>query len=256
MAAIARHFAVETKRTSRIFISVVERDYQGKAGQVSVTVNITEGQQWIVDKLTVNGVVQENANAVLSRLASGDGQPFADTNLAADRDVVLTQYFRDGFPNADFKAEWSPSGEPNHVNVVYTITEGSSKYVRDVVTSGLSVTRRSLVDRNITLKPGEPLSPLEETEIQKRFYDLGIFARVDTAIQNPEGDEDHKYVIYNFQEANRYSLSVGFGAQVARFGTPSTNSVSSAAGTTGFSPQISADITRLNFLGLGHTVSL
>jgi len=234
--------------------STVDTDYQGKNGQVAVTVTITEGPQWLVDKLTVNGVVQENAKELLSRLASGMGQPFAEVNLAADRELVLTRYFTEGFPGANFKAEWRPSGTPNHVEVVYNITEGTRKFVRDVVTSGLTTTRQGLIDRNITMKPGDPLSPIEETEIQKRFYDLGIFSRVDTAIQNPDGDEDHKYVLYNFQEANRYTLSIGLGAQVARFGTPSSSNVSAAAGSTGFSPQISADISRLNFLGLGHTV--
>ena len=43
---------------------------------------------------------------------------------------------------------------------------------------------------------------------------------------------------------------------MARFGTPSTTSLSSPAGTTGFSPSVSFTATRLNFLGLGHTVSL
>jgi outer membrane protein assembly factor BamA len=91
-----------------------------------------------------------------------------------------------------------------------------------VVTSGLRTTRQSLVDKSITLKAGDPLSPIEQTEIQKRSYDLGIFARVDTAIQNPDGDTDRKYILYNFEEASRYSVGFGFGAQVARFGTPSS----------------------------------
>ncbi|HEX4595267.1 MAG TPA: BamA/TamA family outer membrane protein, partial [Bryobacteraceae bacterium] len=151
---------------------------------------------------------------------------------------------------------WQVNGEPHHVNVIYTITEGDRQYVREVITSGLRTTRESVVDKQITLKPGDALSPIEETQIQKRFYDLGIFARVDTAIENPDGETGHKYVLYNFEEANRYNLSLDVGAQVARFGTPSTTSLASPGGTTGFSPEFSATISRLNFLGLGHTVSV
>ena len=238
-----------------IVVSKVDRDYQGK-GQVAVTVTITEGPQWIVDNLTVNGVIQENMKDLMPNLASAAGQPFAEVNLAADRESIMTRYFSDGFPNAQFKAEWRPAATPDHVDVIYTINEGHRKFVREVVTSGLNVTRQSLVGRNITLKPGDPLSPIQETEIQKRFYDLGIFSRVDTAIQNPDGEEeDHKYVLYNFQEANRYTLAIGVGAQIARIGSPSVSSLSSPAGATGFSPEVSADLTRLNFLGIGHTVS-
>ena len=139
--------------------------------------------------------------------------------------------------------------------MVYTIKEGERQFVREVITSGLKTTRQSYVDKRIKMKPGEPLSPIEETNIQKQFYDLGIFARVDTAIENPDGDEAHKFVLYNFEEADRYTFTVGVGAQVARFGTPSTTSLSGPAGTTGFSPELSLNVSRLNFLGVGHVVS-
>ena len=233
----------------------VERDYRGKAGDLAVTVSIEEGPQWFVDKLTILGANQIRPVALRSTLASTEGQPFADVSLASDRDTVLTYYYSQGFPSATFQASWQAAAQPHHVNVVYTITEGDRQYVRAVVTSGAHTTRPSLIQKNIALKPGDPLSPIEETEIQKRFYDLGVFARVDTAIENPEGETDHKYVLYNFEEANRYVFSVGLGAQVARFGTPSTTDLSAPGGTTGFSPEVSLNVSRLNFLGLGHTVS-
>ena len=85
---------------------------------------------------------------------------------------------------------------------------------------------------------------------------MGVFARVDTAIENPEGETDHKYILYNFEEANRYTLALGFGAQIGRFGSPSSTSLSSPGGTTGFSPQASVNFSRLNFFGRGHTASL
>ena len=189
-------------------------------------------------------------------LASEKGQPFAEVNLATDRNSILTYYFSHGFPSADIKAGWQPSGTLNHVNVVYEVKEGARQYVRQVITSGNHITRQSMIDKAITLKPGDPLSPVEETDIQKRFYDLGVFARVDTAIQNPDGAEDHKYVLYNFEEASRYTVNVGIGAQIARLGKPSSTSLAAPAGATGFSPEFSLDVSRLNFLGLGHTVSL
>ncbi len=227
-----------------------------QTSRVAVTVKIEEGAQWLVDNLTVNGISQADRNALMPEFASAQGQPFSEVNLASDRNQVLTRYYGRGYPNATLKSSWEPSGTPHHVNVVYTISEGERQYVRDVVTSGLRTTRQSLVDRKITLHAGDPLSPIEQTEIQKRFYDLGVFASVDTAIQNPEGDTDHKYILYNFTEANRYSIGVGVGAQIARIGTPSTTDLSAPAGSTGFSPEFSLDVSRLNFLGIGHTVTL
>jgi outer membrane protein assembly complex protein YaeT len=235
--------------------SVVDRTYQGKAGQVAVTLEIEEGEQWLVDEVTLNGMDQFNPEGVAGRLSSVAGQPFSEANLAVDRKEVLTYYYTRGFPDANFLAAWEPSGAPHHVNITYTVREGDRKYVRRVLTSGIERTRKSLIDKVITLEPGDPLSPVEQTNIQKGLYDLGIFARVDTAIQNPDGDTHSEYVLYNFEEANRYILGLGAGTQVARFGTPSSSSLSSPGGATGVSPQVSLDLTRLNFRGVGQSVA-
>jgi len=236
--------------------STVDRNYNNDEGDVAVTVNIDEGQQWIVDSVEVNGIQHGNADELRGTLATQEGQPFAEVNMAADRNQILTWYFNHGYPSATFKAEWKPAAEVNHVNVRYTITEGEPQFVRDVFMTGLKHTRMSLVEKRITLDSGDPLSTVEQTAIQRSFYDMGVFARVDTAIENPDGDLTYKNVLYNFEEANRYSLALGFGAQIARIGSPSSTSLSAPAGSTGFSPQVSMNLSRLNFLGVGHTVTL
>ena len=227
--------------------------FSGKTSEL-VTVRIEEGAQWFVDHLEINGPSQVTPDG-LPQLASSAGQPFSESSLAADREQILTYYYSRGFPSASFNATWQEMGTPHHVNVSYTITEGEPHFVREVITSGLRTTRQSLVDRRITLKPGDPLSPIEMTDIQKRFYDLGVFARVDTAVENPDGETERKYILYHFEEANRYTFAVGIGAQVGRIGTPSASDLSAPGGSTGFSPEASLTVSRLNFLGMGHMVT-
>jgi outer membrane protein insertion porin family len=232
--------------------STVEQ-VQGSAGLITVTVQIDEGQQWFVDDLEVHGVTQLSIGE-LPVSAAAAGQPFSEVNLANDRDAILTYYYTRGFPKATFNASWQPIS-PGHVHVVYNIVEGDREFVRNILTSGLRTTRKSLVSTRITLKTGDPLSPVAQTNIQKKLYDLGVFASVQTAIENPDGEISHKNVIYHFEEANRYTISVGFGAQVGRFGTPSSTSLASPGGSTGFSPQGSLTVTRQNFMGFGHTIT-
>ena len=74
------------------------------------------------------------------------------------------------------------------------------------------------------------------------------------AIQNPDGESDRKYVVYEVEEAKRYSVSTGFGAEFARIGGSET-SLNAPAGESAFVPRVSFDVTRLNVLGLGHTLS-
>jgi outer membrane protein assembly complex protein YaeT len=226
-------------------------------GDVSATVNIAEGPQWTVDGVSIEGVADEERRKMFeSRLASGPGQPFSEANIAADRVTILTWYFSNGYPRADLRASWQPASAPNRARITFAVTEGDRYFIRDIITTGLKTTSPKLVAKRITLHPGDPITATEERQIQRSFYDMGVFARVDTAIENPQGDTRYKYILYNFEEANRYSLALGFGAQVARFGTPSSSTVASPGGSTGFSPQVSLNVSRLNFRGLGHTVSL
>ena len=47
--------------------------------------------------------------------------------------------------------------------------------------------------------------------MQRRLYNLGVFDKVDMAIQNPQGDTEHKYVVYHLTEGHRYYMAVGAG---------------------------------------------
>ena len=131
------------------------------------------------------------------------------------------------------------------MDVTYTIIEGERQYVREVLVSGFHTTDPELISSRIRdLAPGSPLSQTAMIENQRRLNDLGVFARVDTAIQNPDGDSDHKYVLYRFEEASRYSFTFGLGAQFARIGGGSATDLATPGGSAGFGPLVSIGISR------------
>jgi len=230
--------------------------YQGRSGEQAVWITIEEGPQTFVNSLTVDGIEQLDKTAVLPLLSSIENQPFSEFNVAVDRDAILAQYYQRGFPNATFAWSSKPSA-PNRVDVKYTIREGTREFVRQVLFNpgGLAHTRPSLVYRNLQLNPGDPLSPTAMSDTQRRLYDLGVFSRVDMAIQNPDGDTNQKYVVYDLDEARRYSLSVGVGAEFARIGG-CAYCLDAPAGETGFAPRVSLGITRSNLWGIAHNLSL
>jgi outer membrane protein assembly complex protein YaeT len=253
--AIRTLYSTNGFRSAEVDTRVID-DYGGKANQVGVVFEIEEGPQWFVSELTIEGVEGEDEEYIRSLLQSLEGQPYSELNVAYDQDSVLSYYFNNGYPDATFEPTATASEEPNRMRLHYLITPGGRQFVRDVLISGLRTTDQELVlERIRDLQPGQPLAQSSMIESQRRLYDLGIFARVDTAIQNPEGDTDHKYVLYRFEEARRYSLTGGIGAQIARIGR-GRPSLDTPAGAPGFSPRVSLGVSRSNFLGVGHTVSL
>jgi outer membrane protein insertion porin family len=230
-------------------------NYQGKAAQVAILVEIKEGPQWFVSALDLEGIPENDHAALVMILHSTVGQPYSDLDLALDRDSILDYYFNQGYPSAKFEFVSTPAAEPQHVDLKFVVTPGTREYVRNIVVSGLERTRPDVVRSRIDLQAGDPLSQDRITGSQRRLYDLGIFARVDTALQNPDGDEPDKNVLYSIDEAHRWVTNYGFGAEIGRIGGGAT-SLDSPAGTTGFSPRFIFGVSRLNFLGTGHTIGL
>ncbi len=235
--------------------SRVDKNYQGNLGQVAVFVDIKEGDQSFVASLDVAGVNPKDLEFVQSQLQTIEGQPYSDANIAADRDFILNFYFNNGFPDAAFEYAVKPADQPNQFNVRYSITEGRRNFVRRVLVSGYQTTRPRLIFDRIPIESGDPLSQSAIIEAQRRLYELGIFAKVDIALQNPNGRERDKYVLYRLEEASRYSYTIGFGAQLARIGG-GTTTLAAPAGAPGFSPRVSFGVSRANFLGVGHTIGV
>lgn len=228
--------------------------FRNKRDQLGVVIRVEEGMQWLVDGVEVQGIADEERLAFEANLASAVGQPFSEVSIAADRNYLLNYYSSRGYPHADVQGAWRGAG-PQRAQVLYSVSPGQQQFVREVLITGLNQTRTKLINERISLRAGDPLSTVAQRESQRSLYDMGIFARVDTAIENPDGTASRKTLLYGFEEANRYTVSLGIGAQVGRFGRPSNSDLSSAGGSTGFSPQASLNVSRLNFLGIGHTLS-
>jgi outer membrane protein assembly complex protein YaeT len=231
------------------FTAKVEDDYQGVRDEVAVFLNVEEGPQTLIgtSKFTGNRSIPEDE--LRNQITSTEGQPYSEYNLANDRDQLLTEYVNRGYPDARLEISSKAGTELNHMDVIFDVHEGERVVVDKVLVSGLGATQPEIVQREISVHPGDPLSQRELFATQQRLYDLGIFSRVDVALQDPAGQERDKNVLVDVSEAPRYSFNYGFGFE-AQTGQPGNG----AQGQTGVSPRISFDVTRLNFRGRNHTI--
>jgi len=229
-------------------------NYEGKPDQIAVLFKIEEGPQTLVNSLQIVGNHSYPA-ARLERLVSSlPNQPYSDANVAGDRDHLTLFYFNHGFPNVQFEAAATPApDQPQRMNVVYTITEGPQFFVDRVIVSGLEFTRPYIVDRQMRIEDRDPLSQNRMVDSQRRLYNLGLFNQVDMAVQNPDGLEPSKNVLFNLQEAKRWTFRYGGGVEFATGNIPTT---SNPQGSTGVSPNGVLEITRLNMFGRDQTLTL
>ncbi len=241
-------------------------DLNGEKGKMGVEVIIDEGAQTRVSSLKFEGNSSFTEERLRDLVSTVEGQPFSDVNVAADRDSIVSFYFNRGFPDVSLEAFAEPlPGKPTEMNVRYQIKEGEQIFVDRVLVSGLHFTRPYIVDRELRIHDGDPLSQSDMLESQRNLYDLGIFNQVNLAVQNPTGALTRKNVLLQAEEAKRYTFNYGLGIEVQTGDPLSCKNPSKAPqnvlacqaqGRTGVSPRVSFDVTRLNFLGRDHTVLL
>jgi len=230
-------------------------DYEGHENDLVLKILVDEGAQTLVGAFHMEGNQAFTEAQLAAEINTAVGQPFSEYDIAQDRDNLLNYYFNHGFPNASFEAAAKPMpGEPNRMEVTFKINEGQQVFVDNVFVSGLNHTKPFIVQRELQVKPGDPLSQAAMLQTQQRLYDLGIFSQVGTAVQNPNGNEPDKNVLVDVEEAKRYAFNYGIGLEF-QTGQPSAVGSNQAKGNTGVSPRVSLSVTRLNFRGRDHTIT-
>jgi outer membrane protein insertion porin family len=230
----------------------VDDDYRGGANKLAVHININEGARTRIGELTVVGN-RMVATSQLPELSAQPGQPYSELDLANDRERILSYYFDHGFPNATLEITTKPpDNPPNREDVTYTIDEGERFTVNRVMVAGTEHTRDHVVQRELEVHEKQPLSQQDLLNTQTRLYDLGIFSQVDTAVQNPEGTDPQKNVLVQVQEARRYTFTYGAGLE---FETGLPSGSTAPQGSTGVSPRVEFDVTRLNVGGRDQTLT-
>ena len=258
-------------------ISTVTKDMDTKGGkklkvpEIDVRVTITEGPQQKFGTVALNGVDASRMKDLTALLNSQEGQPYSLITLSGDRDAILDYYLSHGFAEAKVDVKQEPQGgDVEKMAVALNVTEGRQVFVDRVLLSGVMHTRPNVVAKDVKVHAGDPLDQSALLDTQRRLYGLALFNEVNTAVQNPDGDDPLKNVLLQLTEARRWDVTYGFGFE-AETGRPPTGTINCASaillgipcnaaysqnGKTGVSPRISLDVSRINLRGTDQSLTL
>jgi len=225
---------------------------KAKGGEIKIKYEITEGAQTRVAELKIEGDVTLSQDRLLNVIGSSTGQPYSEVNVASDRNNMLALYYNDGFPDVRVEAQATPADEPNRMNLIYRITEGTRVDVLRVLLTGYEHTRYGVINREVLVKAGGPLREGDVVETQRKLYNLAIFNRVQIAPQNPAGTDPDKTVVVAVEEGKRYTFGYGFGFEVQELPGAGTN----PTGTTlNASPRVILELGKANLFGRAQSIS-
>lgn len=180
--------------------------------RLSIAVAIVEGPRTLVRSVTFEG------NAVLSEadlgklMKTAPGEPYSQVQLASDRDTVDLEYRNRGFQSVVVEPNVKVSESGTDADVRLSISEGPQLLVDRIIIVGNTRTKTQTIERELLLKPGQPLGYAARIESQQRLSTLGLFRRV-TIEEIPHGGEPRRDVLVRVEEAPPITFGVGGGLE-------------------------------------------
>jgi outer membrane protein insertion porin family len=253
--------ALEDLYHRRGFVDAVVRSAEepqpadAAAGFVPLRVRlvINEGPRTMVSGVAIQGNRSVPETALKEDLGLQPGRPYVDTQLVLDRDAIQLRYVNLGYPNVAVEANPNFSADRTSAAPVFTVREGPRVFVDHVLIVGNVRTSTETIERELQLKPGDPLSEAAKIESRRRLATLGLFRRIQIA-ELGHGEETKQDVVVTIEESPATTMVFGLGGEgrlrVVRTVAEGTSDRLDVA------PRGSFGISRRNLFGKNRSVSL
>jgi outer membrane protein insertion porin family len=234
--------------------SVQAMTSEATAGLVPVRAGIlvVEGVQTTVDAVTFAGNVAFTEDALRRRIRLQPGGPYVPGQVAVDRDAIEVAYRDLGYESVTVQTAPEFSQNDTHVAVRFYVSEGPQIFVDRVIVVGNVRTRTELIERELRIKGGDPLSLSAINESQRRLAALGLFRRA-RITELSHGGETTRDLLVTVEEAPPTTIGYGGGVE-GKLRRVQTDT--GAVDEFQLAPRASFEIGRRNLLGKNRSVDL
>jgi outer membrane protein insertion porin family len=147
---------------------------------VDLVISISEGPQYRVAKVSVEGSTIIPPDELARYLRMGEGSLFTPDGQAADLKRIRDYYGSRGYVDMICQPQIDPSGQSS-VNIAYRIDEGVQSYVNLINIQGNTKTKDKVIRRELAVQPGGVFDTTLVDVSKTRLQNLNYFSKVDTA---------------------------------------------------------------------------
>jgi outer membrane protein insertion porin family len=175
VVALESFYRVNGFFEAKVTIESVVPDAKGRSVKIRILVN--EGPQSVVRSLRFAGQDLIREADLTKGLKLVSGAPYNPNLLDADRYVLLSKFFENGYLGA--KVTQEVRVDSTDIDIDWTIAVGDPIRIRDTRVTGPRAVREELVRRELILERGQIFKEKNVIESTQNLYDTGYFNSVE-----------------------------------------------------------------------------
>ena len=206
--------------------------------EVYITINIAEGEQYIVNEIHVAGKLILPIEEISDLLRINTGEYISKAKINQTTENIKARLSEEGYAFSRINAVPEKNAETNEVNISFFIDPGNRAYVRRINISGNVTTQDEVFRREIRQMEGGWYSSLALNNSKERLKRLAFVENVSFEEVRVPGSINKLDLNVRIEEKRSGNFTIGAGL-----------------GGSGEGLSLNAGISQDNFLGFGSKVA-
>ena len=243
-----------TRARVEIVTAVLPQTAADGEHRVQVLLEVIEGASTIVGAIAIDGNKALSDAEIRGFISSAPGRPYSQVQVASDQHRIETEYLNRGYETAVVDPRPTLTLNDGRADVRFAISEGLQVIVDHVIIIGNQRTSSATIERELLLRPGQPLGYAAMVDSQQRLSSLGLFRRVRITGRR-HGSAPRRDVIVDVEEAPPTSIGYGGGLEGGRRLRPATDG-GQAVERVEIAPRGFFEVGRRNLWGKNRSINL